>query len=111
MENIVMYLKLVRGMRGALLAYVVWHHVKVAHISPGSGTYLDLDKDMINRAPIVNAKSNLRLGQDSMDRIYMDYQTDTFKVENAMVYQVFTKMFIDTDIFVYVKQRRGMQDS
>ena len=30
-EKIVMYLKLVRGMRRTLLAYVVWCHVKVAH--------------------------------------------------------------------------------
>ena len=61
MEDIVMYLKLVRGMRGALLDYVVRHHVKVAHISPGSGAYLNLDEEMIIRVPIVNASSNLRL--------------------------------------------------
>ena len=32
MVNIVMYLKLVRGMRGAPLAYVSWCNIKVAHI-------------------------------------------------------------------------------
>ena len=32
MENIVMYLKLMRHMKGTLLAYVVWRHVKVTHI-------------------------------------------------------------------------------
>ena len=41
----------------------------------------------------------------------MDHQADIFKVDNAMVYQIFSKMFIDMDTFVYVKQRRGMQDS
>ena len=47
MENIVMYLKFVRGMREASLAYVVQCYIKVAHISPGSGTDLNLDKEMI----------------------------------------------------------------
>ena len=35
MENIVMYLKLMRGMRGVPLTYVVQQYIKVAHISPG----------------------------------------------------------------------------
>ena len=105
-----MYLKLIRGMKGTLLAYVVWHHIKVAHIPPGSGAYLNLDKEMITRAPIVDTKLNIRLNQDSLDRVYIDHQTDTFKVDNAMVYQIFSKMFTDMDAFVYVKQRRGMQD-
>ena len=48
-----MYLKLMRGMRGTLLAYVVWCHIKVAHISPGSGVYLNLDEEMIARAPLL----------------------------------------------------------
>ena len=98
-------------MRGTLLAYVAWYHVKVDHISPGSGTYLNLDKEMIPRAPIVDARSHLRLNQDSLDRVYIDHQTDTFKVDNTMVYQIFSKIFIDMDEFVYVKQRRAMQDS
>ena len=64
---------------------------------------------MIARAPIVNARSNLRLNQDSLDWVYIDHQTDTFKVDNAMVYQMFSKMS-DMDVFVFVKQRRGTQD-
>ena len=32
MENIVLHLKLMRGVRGALLAYMAGHYVKVAHI-------------------------------------------------------------------------------
>ena len=64
MENIVMYLKLVRGMRGTLLSYLVLHHIKVALIPFESGSYLKLDKEMIARANIVNARSNLRLSQD-----------------------------------------------
>ena len=66
---------------------------------------------MIARAPILDTWSNLRLNQNSLDRIYIDHQTDTFKVDNTMVYQIFSKIFIDMDEFVYVKQRRAMQDS
>ena len=68
-----MCLKLVRGMSGAPLAYVVRCHIKAAHISPGSGTYLNIDKEMIARGPIVNVRLNLKLNQD------------TFKMDNSMV--------------------------
>ena len=57
MENIVLHLKLVRGVRGVSLAYVVWHHVKVAHIPPGHDAFLNLDEKMITRAIIVNGES------------------------------------------------------
>ena len=102
MKNIVLHLKLMRGMTRIPLAYVVRHHVKVAHILPGYGDYLDLD-DMINRAPIVNSKSNLRLTQETLDRAHLSHQVDTFKINNAMVYQILSKVFIDMDPFVYVK--------
>ena len=59
----------------------------------------------------MDASSNLRLSQDSLERVYVDHQADTFNVDNAMVYQIFSKMFTDMDAFVYVKQRRGTQDS
>ena len=106
-----MYLKLLRAMRGTPLAYVVQCHGKVALTPPESAAYLNLNKEMIGRALIVNTRSNLRLNQDSLDKIYANRQTDTFKVENAMVYKMFSKMFTDINVFVYLKQRRGMQDS
>ena len=56
MENIVLYPKLVRKVRGAPLAYVVWCYIKMMHISPGYDAYLNLDKEMIARAPIVDEK-------------------------------------------------------
>ena len=59
MESIVLHLKLVMGVRGALLAYNVWHHVKDVHISPGYGTYLNHDEEMIARALIINGKLHL----------------------------------------------------
>ena len=61
MESIVLHLKLVRGVRGALLAYVVWVQVKVVHILPGYGAYLNLDKEMIIRAPTVDPKLKLKV--------------------------------------------------
>ena len=54
MESIVLQLKLVRGVTGTPLAYVVWCHVKVAHILPGYLAYLNLDKEVIVRVHIVN---------------------------------------------------------
>ena len=65
---------------------------------------------MILRAPIIDVRSNLRLTHDSLDWVYSDHQTDTFKVDNVRVYQMFSMMFTDMDTFIYVKQRRGMQD-
>ena len=61
MKDIVMYLKIMRDMKGTPLAFVIWCHGKVAHIPHGSGAYLNLDEEMIARAPIVNISSNLML--------------------------------------------------
>ena len=47
MEDIVLYLKLMRKVRGVSLAY----HIKVAHIFPGYSAYLNLDEEMMARAP------------------------------------------------------------
>ena len=69
MENIVLHLKLVGGVRGALLAYAVWCHIKVVHVLPGYNTYLNLDEEMIVRASIVDGKSNHKLNQESLDKV------------------------------------------
>ena len=110
MKNTVLHLRLVIGMRGTLLAYVVWYHVKVAHIYPGYDAYLNLNKEMITRAPIVDAKLNLRLSQDSLDRGYLKDQVDTFKIDNALVFQILAMVFTDRHACVYMKQRKSMQD-
>ena len=99
MENIVLYLKLVRGVRGSSLACVIQHHVKVEHILPGYGAHLKVDKGMTARAPIVKRKSNFKLNQESLDRVYLDYQCDTFKVDNALVYQILLKVFTGMDTY------------
>ena len=61
MKNIVLHLKLVRGMRGTQLTYVVRCHVKVVNILPGYGAYLNLDEEIITWAPIVNSRMNIIL--------------------------------------------------
>ena len=66
--------KLVRYVRGAPLAYMVQCHVKVGHISPGYGTYLNLDEEMISKAPIVDSKWNLKINKEPLSRVYFDYQ-------------------------------------
>ena len=43
------------------MAYVVWCHVKVAHILPGNDAYLNLDKEMIARAPIAKGELNFKM--------------------------------------------------
>ena len=74
MENIVLHYKIVKGLRGVLLAYVFQRHVKVVNISPGYGAYLNLDMDIIVRAPTVDEMSNFKLNWNSLDRVYIDYQ-------------------------------------
>ena len=54
-----------------VLTYMVKQHIKVVHISPGYGTYLNLDEEMIARAQIVDVKSSLKITQDSFDRAYV----------------------------------------
>ena len=48
--------------------------------------------------------------QKTLDRAYLSYQVDTFKIDNALVYQIPSKMFTDMDAYVYMKQRKAMED-
>ena len=88
------------------MAHYVWHHIKVTHISVRYGTYLNLDEEIITRAPIVDRNSNLKLNQESLDSIYHDYQCDTFKIKNSFVHQILSKKFMDTDAYVYMNRGR-----
>ena len=47
---------------------------------------------MIVRAPIVNSKSNLKMTQKTLDRAYISNEADTFKIDNALVYQILPKV-------------------
>ena len=98
-----LFIKLIRGMWCVSLAYVVRQHVKVAHISSRSGIYLNLDKEMIARAPIVDSQWNLRMSQDGLDKAYINYPCNTFKIVNSSLYHILLKMFIDMDAYVHVK--------
>ena len=65
---------------------------------------------MIARAPIVDSKSNLKMNQEALNKVYLHYQCDTFKIDNALVYQILLKMLMEMDIYVYMKQRKSTQD-
>ena len=65
---------------------------------------------MITRAPIVNAKSNLKMTQEYLDRVYLQNQCNTFRINNVLVYQILWKVFMDMDSYVSMKQRKSMQD-
>ena len=85
--------------------YVVWHHVMVAHILSGYGTNLNLDEEMIARAPVVKAKLNLRLTQECLDRVHL-CEHDRFKIDNASMYHILSKLLMDTSAYISVKQRK-----
>ena len=102
-------LKLVTSMRGTPLACVVWHHIKVVHFSPGCGAYPNIDEEMIT-APIVEESLNLKMTEETLHRAYLSHQIDTFKIDNAMVYKILSKDFTDIDAYIYMKQRKAMQD-
>ena len=108
MENIVLHLKLVRG-HGGSLAFVVRHHVKVAHTLSGYYVYLNLDKKMFARAPSVHAISNFKKTWDSLERSYVHWQCGTFKIDNTWVYQLLSKIFTDINL-VNVKQTKRTKD-
>ena len=91
-----------------MLAYEDHHYIKVAHILPGYGTNLNLDEEMIARAPIFCTKSNIKLTQECLDKVYFSYQCDTFKIDNVLVYQILI-VFMDMDAHVYEKQRKSTQ--
>ena len=99
-------LMLVKRVWGVPLDYAERHHIKLVHISHGYITFLNLDKVMIVRAPIVDAKSNLKMTQD-LDRVYVNGLCDTFKIYNALVYHILLKIFIDMDANVYMKERKN----
>ena len=87
MENIVLHLKLIRRVRGAPFANMVFCHIKMEHTSLGYDAYLNLGGEMIAKAPIGDAKLNLTLTQKCLDGVYLSDYCDTFKVGNAWVHQ------------------------
>ena len=102
----IFHFQLVIWMRDVPLEYVVRQHVKVVHVLPWDSTCLNLDKKIIARAPILGAKSSLKKTQGCLDTSYLNWLYDTFTISNAFVYHIFSMIFIDTDAYLYVKQRK-----
>ena len=48
--------------------------------------------------------------QDGLDRAYVDWQCNTFKMDNTLVYHILSMIFIDTDVYVCLKQRKRSKD-
>ena len=66
---------------------------------------------MIARAPIIDTKSNLKLTQKCIDRVYLSWQCDVFNIETAFICQILLKIFMDINAYEYVKHRKSVQDS
>ena len=93
--------------RGILLAYVVIQHIKLAHILLCYNAYWNLHKEMIARDLTDDAGSNLQRNKDWLNKKYLYYQCDSFKINNASVYNILSRVFTDLDVFVYKKQRKS----
>ena len=55
---------------------------------------------MIARAPIVHARLNFKMTQETQDRAYLSYQVDTFKIDNALVCLILSKVLTDMDAYI-----------
>ena len=65
---------------------------------------------MITRAPIIDERLNFKLNQDSLDRVYFDYQCDTFKIDNVFKFLFCwrysqTQTQTQTHIFAWNRER------
>ena len=49
---------------------------------------------------------NLKLTQECLDTVYLSEQCDAFKI-NALAYWILSKIVMDTDAYVYVKQEKS----
>ena len=58
----------------------------------------------------MDAESNLKLTQECLDKAFLSYQCDTFKIANVLVYHFLSRVFMDMDAGVYMKQRKSVQD-
>ena len=79
MEAIVLHLKLVRKVWGVPLAYVVRQHTKVIFILLRYDAFMNADEEIIDRAPIVDTRSNLKQPHDWLDMRYINSQCNAFK--------------------------------
>ena len=84
-------------------------HQDVTYL-PGYDSYPNLDEEMVARAHVVDAMSNFKMTQVASNRIYLYYQCDTFRIYTVLVYWNRSKIFMDMDAYVYMKQKKSIQD-
>ena len=96
---------------GVPLANVVRQHVKVVHTLPGYDTYLKPDEEMIARSPIDDARLYLKQTQNWLDTSYVNIYCNMFKIDNSLVYHILVIIFMDMNLYVYMKQRKSTQNS
>ena len=58
---------------------------------------------------IVDAKSSIKVTQDDTDRAFVSWHCDKFKTDNALMYHILSKIFIDRWIWIH-KERKSNQD-
>ena len=98
-EKIVLHLKLVRVM-GVLLAYVIWCHVKVAHISPEYGAYLNLTMKWLPEPPLPTRGQTYNYTRTAQIESILTTNV-IHKSGNALVCQILLKVFTDMDAHAY----------
>ena len=69
----------------------------------GYDAYSNLDKEMNARTLTFDAKSNLKMTWDWLEMKFVDSQWTTFKIKNALMYHILLKIFMNTDVYVYMK--------
>ena len=92
------------------MTYVIWHYIKVAHISLWYLAYLNFDEDIITTVPKVDTMSNLQKFQNWLGIRYINSQYETCKNDNALMYHVISKLFTITDSYCHVTQRKSIHD-
>ena len=60
---------------------------------------MNLDKETIVGALIDEARLNLKQTQDWLDTRCVDIQCNTFKIDNALVYHILSKIFTDMSAY------------
>ena len=60
--------------------------------------YLNLDMEWL---PMDNEKLNLKMNQECLDRAFVSWHCDTFKINNVLVFHILWKIFMEMDAYVY----------
>ena len=58
-------------------------------------------------SPIVKEISNSKFCEVSLNQVYFLQKVGTLKIDNDLVYKILSKIFMDMDAYVNVKQRKS----